>query len=99
MKSVQLQSSPLKTKKYRITWFDENKNKIKHADFGAKGMSDFTIHKDQERKQRFLNRFHKLIQKYKNDPYSPMTLSTMILWNKPTLKASLTDYKKRFNFS
>ncbi len=32
---------------------------IKKAYFGAAGMSDFTIHKDEQRKQRYINRHKK----------------------------------------
>ena len=94
---VLLFNSPKKDKKYRAVFYDDDNNKLKHSDFGAKGMSDFTIHKNEERKQRYLNRFSKLIEKDKDDPTKPITLSTMVLWNKPTLKASWLDYKKHFN--
>ncbi len=33
---------------------------IKKVYFGAAGMSDFTIHKDEARKQRYINRQKKL---------------------------------------
>jgi len=63
--------------------------------FGSAGMSDFTKHRDEKRKLRYINRHKK-----REDWNSPMTagaLSRWILWNKPTIKASLEDYKKRFN--
>ena len=62
--------------------------------FGSTGMSDFTIHKDPKRKERYLDRHRK-----REDWNAYMTagaLSRWILWNKPTLKASIADYKKRF---
>jgi len=34
-----------------------------------------------------------------NNPMSAGSLSRWILWNKPTLKASISDYKRKFNFS
>ena len=97
MVRVFLFKSPRKKKKYRAVFFDDDDNKLTFTDFGEKGMSDFTIHKDEDRKQRYLNRFSKLINKHKNDYTAPITLSTMVLWNKPTLKASWLDYKKHFN--
>jgi hypothetical protein len=63
--------------------------------FGAKGMSDYTKHKDDERKERYLLR-HKMNEDW-NDPMTPGALSRWILWNKKTLKASIDDFKKRFN--
>lgn len=69
-----------------------NRQKITH--FGAAGMSDYTIHKDPERKQRYINR-HKKNENW-NDPTSAGALSRYILWGKPSLKASIADYKRRF---
>ena len=67
----------------------------KLVSFGAKGYSDFTQHKDEERKERYLLR-HKRIENW-NDYTSPGALSRWILWNKPTLKESIADFKNRFN--
>ena len=63
--------------------------------FGAKGMEDFTIHKDEERKELYLAR-HKKNENWEK-PMTPGSLSRYILWNKPTLKESIADYKKRFD--
>ena len=62
--------------------------------FGAKNYSDFTKHKDEERKKRYLERHEK--NEDWDDPTTPGVLSRWILWNKPTLKASIEDFKKRF---
>ncbi len=78
-------------KKYEIT-FDKNGKKYTRK-FGAAGMSDFTIHKDKERRERYISR-HKKDLKTK-DPMKPGYLSMFILWNKPSLRASLADYKRR----
>ena len=53
--------------------------------FGAKGMSDYTIHKDSERKQRYLDR-------HKKDPKGIDTaggLARDILWSKPSLTSAV----------
>jgi hypothetical protein len=63
--------------------------------FGAKGMSDYTIHKDPERKERYLKR-HEANEDWE-DPTTPGALSRWILWNKPSFKASIDDFKKRFD--
>lgn len=80
-------------KKYEITFEKNGKTYIRK--FGAAGMSDFTIHKDLERRERYISRHKKDLRT--NDPMKPGYLSMYILWNKPTLKASLTDYKRRLN--
>ena len=68
----------------------------KTTSFGARGMSDFTKHKDTKRRQRYLTR-HRGMHEDWNDPTTAGALSRWILWNKPTFKASLADYKKRFH--
>ena len=74
--------------------YDEKKKKIKTTHFGQKGSSDFTINKDKERKQRYLTRHEK--RENWDDYMTAGSLSRWILWNKPTLKASISDYKRRF---
>lgn len=93
---IQLQRSPRPAKKWRAIF--TTPYGTHHVDFGSSSHEDFTIHRDQQRKANYLNRFNKLIKKFENDPIAPITLSTMILWNKPTIEASLADYKKKFGF-
>ena len=72
-----------------------SKKRTKSTKFGAKGMSDYTIHKDTERRNRYINRHKKDLRT--NDPTRAGYLSMYILWNKKTYKASLADYKRRLN--
>lgn len=94
---INISKSIREGKKYEAIFYDKDKKKIKTVHFGSLGMSDYTKHKDKERKNRFLLRFNKTIQENKNNPLSPMTLSHLILWNKPTYEESLRDYLKKFN--
>jgi hypothetical protein len=87
-----LRKSLKPTKKYDAVFEDEGREKT--VSFGAAGMSDFTIHKDEARKERYLNRHRK--NEHWDKPDTPGALSRYILWNKKTLKASVRDYKKRF---
>ena len=79
-------------KKYFIITKDNKK-----IYFGASGYSDFTIHKDEARKQRCINR-HK-----NNEVWSKSRInsagfwSRWLLWNLPTISSSYQDIKKRFN--
>ena len=93
LKLISIKKSPKKDKKYVAT-FSRN-GRIKKTHFGAKGMSDYTKHKDPSRKQRYINR-HKKRENWK-DPTSAGALSRYILWGKPSLRASISDYKKRFH--
>jgi len=94
MKVVIKKSTKPEKKLMAIFTMDNGRKKTVH--FGASGMSDYTKHRDDERKKRYLSRHRK------NENWSaPMTagaLSRWILWNKPTREASISDYKRRFNF-
>ena len=80
--------------KKMVAVFHEGGKKVKTVHFGQKNASDFTIHRDVERKQRYLGR-HKENEDW-GDYMSAGSLSRYILWNKETLSASIADYKKRF---
>ena len=67
----------------------------KKVHFGAAGMDDFTITKDEEQRERYRKRHQKDLKT--NDPMRAGYLSYYLLWNKPTLKESIKDYKKKFN--
>ena len=62
----------------------------KTVSFGATGYSDFTKHKDEERKERYIAR-HKVNQDWK-DHKTAGFYAKNILWNKPTIK----DTNKKF---
>jgi hypothetical protein len=89
-KLVSITESPLSDKKYKAQFTD---GKVVH--FGAKGYSDYTIHKNEERKRLYILR-HKKNEDW-NNPFTAGSLSRFVLWNLPSLKESIADYKKRFN--
>jgi len=51
--------------------------------------------KDEDRKQRYLKR-HENNENWKKY-MSAGALSRYVLWNKPNLQASISDYKRKFN--
>ena len=91
---VDITKSDSKDKKLKAVFYNKDGDKMKTQHFGAQGMSDFTKHKDTERKKRYLDR-HKKNENWSN-PMSAGSLSKNILWNKPTLSASISDFKKNF---
>ena len=95
LKFVEIIPATQKNKKFQAIFYDENKKKIKTIPFGAKGMSDFTKHKDPERKERYIERHRKREDWTKPD--NAGSLSRWILWNKPSFDSSFQDYRKRFN--
>jgi hypothetical protein len=86
-------------KKFKAV-FTSKDGKKKTLHFGAKGMSDFTKHKDPERKERYLKRHNpKNTNENWSIPDTPASLSRWVLWNKPSLDESIKDYKRRFKLS
>ena len=92
--SVKIKTSNRRGKKMMDTFFDKNGDKIKTTHFGASEYSDFTKHKDANRKKRYITRHQK--REYWNKPMTAGALSRWVLWNKPALKTSIADYKKKF---
>ena len=80
-------------KKYMAVFRDKGKI-VKTTHFGARGMSDYTRHKDKTRKARYIKR-HKKRENW-NDKFSAGALSRYILWGEPTLRESIKKYKRRF---
>lgn len=86
-------SAPPRSKhKWVATFLIEGRER--KVSFGAAGYEDFTMHRDTERKDRYLARHAK--HEHWDDPMSPGALSRWILWNKPSLRESIKDYRQRF---
>lgn len=96
MFEARLVRSPRKDKKWRMI-FLFNGNKLQHTDFGAPGYEDYTTHRDDQRKTAFLNRFRTLLEEKDYNFTAPIILSRYILWNKPTIRASLADFKRKYH--
>lgn len=63
--------------------------------FGAYGYSDYTIHKDKDRKERYIERHKQRENWTKSGIDTAGFWSRWLLWNKPTIKSSYDDIKKR----
>lgn len=81
-------------KKYVAVFYDKDKKKVKTTHFGSSGMSDYTIHKDDERKQRYLDR-HRANENW-NDYMSAGALSRYVLWEYKEFDKAVREYLKRF---
>ena len=66
----------------------------KTISFGQRGASDYTKHKDDERKQRYINR-HKKNEQWDNINTAGF-YSKNILWNKKTITESIRDTNNKF---
>jgi hypothetical protein len=84
---------PANDNKHKYYIVTKNEKKVY---FGAVGYSDFTIHKDEARKHRYILRHEKNENWTKSGIDSAGFWSRWLLWHKPTIKASYEDIKKRF---
>jgi hypothetical protein len=82
------------THKWKAVFTREDGRK-KTTYFGASNMDDYTLTHDQEQRARYRDRHRKDL--ITNDPTRAGFLSWYLLWNKPTLKASIADFKRQFN--
>jgi hypothetical protein len=75
-------------KKYMVT---TPTGKVIH--FGAAGYDDYTTHKDEKRKARYLSRTASQPQ---DDIRSAAFWASNLLWNKETINESIKDIQERF---
>ena len=93
---VVIKKSSNPKKKYDAIFSSKDTKRTKKVSFGQAGASDFLSHKDEARKQRYQDR-HRKRERW-DIPTTAGSLARYVLWNKPTLQASIIDYKDRFNF-
>ena len=70
--------------------------RVKTVHFGEKGAGDYTTHKDDARKKSYLARHGATEDWGKSGMLTAGFLSKNVLWNKPTLTASIEDINKRY---
>lgn len=98
----------LKPKYKMVARFITDSGEIKSIHFGARGYNDYTIYSKMAKqgkitqeeadakKQAYISR-HKVNENFEK-PDSAGALSYWILWNKPTIRESISSYKKHFKF-
>lgn len=93
-----LKDSTRKDKKFMVQYINPDSNIIgKVIHFGAKGYEDYTTHKDNERKKRYIAR-HSINEDWtKGGIDTAGWWSRWLLWNKPSLSDSIKDINDRFN--
>lgn len=95
---VSITKSTRDDKRYQATFTDDSgKKSTTHFGYanGNKTGSTFIDHKNEDKKKAWTAR-HKVRGDF-NNYKSASSLAKNILWNKPTLTASINDYKKKFN--
>jgi len=80
-----LTNSSRRDKKYSVTLPDG-----KRIHFGANGYSDFTVHRDEDRRERYIARHKPNERQYwthtKKNLRTPSYWSRYLLWEEPTLR-------------
>lgn len=95
---VYFQKATSKGKKYKVVIFKPDGSKCT-VQFGAAGYEDYTMHKDKERKERYISR-HKSREKWtKTGICTAGFWSRWILWNKPTLTGSIKNTSSKFGIT
>ena len=82
---------PTKSEGKKFDAIIDNKKKVS---FGQAGASDYTMHKDNERKQRYIQRQQKREQW--DNPNTAGFWSRWATWEKPTLKEAVSNINKKF---
>lgn len=90
-----IRRSHKKEKKWDAVFEKNGREKI--VPFGARGMSDYTKHRDKTRRALYLKR-HSGMGEHWNRPDTPGALSKWILWGPSTsLRTNIRTFKKRFH--
>ena len=99
IKLLSVKPSTKSEKKLMATFDVDGKERVVH--FGSSKNKDYTIYwkedkdKAEKMKAAYLAR-HKVNENWDN-VLTPGSLSRWILWNLPTVSASIKDFKKRFS--
>ena len=97
-KTIAYLQNATNNKKFKVTILYPNGRK-KTVQFGAKGYSDYTIHKDKERMKRYDSR-HKPRENWtKSGMDTAGFWSKWILWSKPSLNTAVSYTSKKFNIT
>jgi hypothetical protein len=95
---VYLRKSNKPDKKFKVI-VELRSGVAKTIHFGAKGMSDYTKHKNKARKQLYLSRHRKNENWTRSGIKTAGFWSRWLLWNKPSLLSSKRDIEKRFKIN
>lgn len=98
--NVEIKKSNRDSKKMMAVFIDPN-GITKTVHFGSADHKDFPIYYQespqiaQQKKEAYIAR-HRITEDW-NDPQTAGSLAKHILWNKPTIEASIKDFKRKFN--
>lgn len=94
---IQVKLKKLNSGKHKYKAIVTYGDKKRTVRFGARGYSDYTIHKDEDRKRRYLARHRPRENWGKSGIYSAGWWSRHLLWNKTSIAANKRAIARKFN--
>lgn len=94
-KFIKVVKSTKKGKKYDALFKNLKTGKTRKISFGSAGMSDYTIHKDPRRQERYITRHQKREKWGDNGVFTAGWWSRWVLWNYPNFNKSLQDVRNK----
>ena len=88
---VVIQKSTKPDKKYQATM----NNRTIH--FGQMGMQDFTINRDESRRQNYIQRHGAQQDWSKKNIMTPGFMSRYVLWEAPTVRGAVAKLNKKYS--
>jgi hypothetical protein len=80
-------------KKYQAT---ANSRNGRTVHFGAEGYSDYTKHRDKERRERYIKRHKKNEDWSRSNLMSAGFLARHVLWEEPTVRGAVEKLNKKY---
>ena len=90
---ITLSKSSNNINKFMIS-INKGEGRTKTIHFGAKGYSDYTIHKDPERMMRYLTRHVRRENWSPSGRFKPGFWSRWLLWSKPSLSGAARETER-----
>ncbi len=87
-KFIKIMKSVKEGKKFDAVFQNRKTGKEKRVSFGSAGMSDFTKHKDHERKKRYIDRHKKRENWTDTGILTAGWWSRFLLWSEPSMTAA-----------
>jgi hypothetical protein len=83
-------------KKFMIVYKNPETDREKKLYFGQAGYEDYTTHKDDDRKARYIKRHRGMGEKWR-DPTTSGFWALHVLWNQKSISASIKDTMEKFD--
>ena len=95
---IVLRKSNRQNKKWMVDLTNPKTGKKNRVQFGARPYEDYTMHKDEARKIRYLARHRKMKEDWSKDGIiTPGFWARWLLWSEPKLSSAIKLIENKFN--